>query len=387
MVGEPRWTRDSGPPESLPSDAGEQGCARRAPHARNHDGSSWGTSRRGGTPRPRGSLRRSRTVRTHAQPSPRSSAEGSWRAGACWFFAKRRSITQHRVQQELWDRKFRLAEADREAAVSALNQNNVDVKRIKGTFESHVQRIAVLEGELKLERSQSGDLRQQLDQQAGAIETLRGERGEIETAAASSKAESERKTRVFKEAHLGAREPQRARRGAHQERGADRGSSRRAGRAAARRDRREGERAHRVGAPQQREPGSHEAALTGLEERILELEPLPAKLRAAEEAVEEWRGRHAALEEQARRDSAELIEEVELLRPLSAELERTRVDLDEARAALARAGKSHRDEMAALESAADEARAVLELRIAELEPFPGRLATAESSIAGAEVGS
>ena len=109
-------------------------------------------------------------------------------AGACWFFAKRRSMTQHRVQQELWDRKFRLAEADREAAVSALNQNNVDVKRIKGTFESHVQRIAVLEGELKLERSQNGDLRQQLDQQAGAIETLRGERGEIETAAASSKA-------------------------------------------------------------------------------------------------------------------------------------------------------------------------------------------------------
>merc|ERR1739841_107565 len=108
-------------------------------------------------------------------------------------------MTQHRVQQELWDRKFRLAEADREAAVSALNQNNVDVKRIKATFESHVQRIAVLEGELKLERSQSGDLRQQLDQQAGAIETLRGERGEIETAAASSKAESERKTRVFKE--------------------------------------------------------------------------------------------------------------------------------------------------------------------------------------------
>ena len=57
----------------------------------------------------------------------------------------------------------------REAAVSALNQNNVDVKRIKATFESHVQRIALLEGELKLERSQNGDLRERLDQQAGAI--------------------------------------------------------------------------------------------------------------------------------------------------------------------------------------------------------------------------
>ena len=57
-----------------------------------------------------------------------------------WFLAKRQSLTQHRVQQELWDRKFRLAEADRESAVTSLNQNNIDVKRVKGTYEAHVTR-------------------------------------------------------------------------------------------------------------------------------------------------------------------------------------------------------------------------------------------------------
>ena len=284
-------------------------------------------------------------------------------ACACWFFAKRRSLTQHRVQQELWDRKFRLAEADREAAVSALNQNNVDVKRIKGTFESHVQRIALLEGELKLERSQNGDLHERLEQQAGAIETLRGERGEIETAVASSKAESERKTRVFKE--LTSERESLSARVEELTRNAEQTDAHHAEQVARLRDE-IADKANALAAWERRSSENQEAtgaALTGLEERILELEPLPAKLRTAEELVEMWRSRHAELEEQTGRDSAALLEEVELLRPLPAELERTRVDLDEARAALARTGKGHRDEVAALESAADETRTALELRI------------------------
>ncbi|MEL6714841.1 MAG: hypothetical protein AAFP86_13755, partial [Planctomycetota bacterium] len=116
-----------------------------------------------------------------------------------WFYSKRQSLTQHRVQQELWDRKFRLAEADREAAVAALNQNNIDVKRIKATFENQVQRIALLETDLKTERSSSGELRIKLDKQGEVIGKLQGERGQIATAVASTKAESERKTKVFKE--------------------------------------------------------------------------------------------------------------------------------------------------------------------------------------------
>ncbi len=77
-----------------------------------------------------------------------------------WLYSKRESLTQHRVQQELWDRKFRLAEADREAAVAALNQNNIDVKKIKGTFEAQVQQIAGLRAQAEAERKSSQDVRQ-----------------------------------------------------------------------------------------------------------------------------------------------------------------------------------------------------------------------------------
>ena len=69
-------------------------------------------------------------------------------------FESQKGLRQRRVQQELWDRKFRLAEADREAAVAALNQNNIDVKKIRSTFDEQGARIAELE---KTERQRKFD--------------------------------------------------------------------------------------------------------------------------------------------------------------------------------------------------------------------------------------
>jgi len=72
--------------------------------------------------------------------------------GACfgtfagYLMALERGRTQRRVQQELWDRKFRLSEADREAAVASLNQQQVDLKRARAEANELEQQLSDLEG-------------------------------------------------------------------------------------------------------------------------------------------------------------------------------------------------------------------------------------------------
>ena len=70
------------------------------------------------------------------------------------------------------DRKFRLAEADREAAVAALNQNNIDVKRIKATFEGHGQKIAELEAQLEEGQRSATELRTVLEEREHTVDEL-----------------------------------------------------------------------------------------------------------------------------------------------------------------------------------------------------------------------
>ena len=71
---------------------------------------------------------------------------GCFGAFAGYLMALERGRTQRRVQQELWDRKFRLSEADREAAVASLNQAQVDLQRARATRDGLQQEVQQLEG-------------------------------------------------------------------------------------------------------------------------------------------------------------------------------------------------------------------------------------------------
>jgi len=273
-----------------------------------------------------------------------------------WVLAKRQSLTQHRIQQELWDRKFRLAEADREAAVTSLNQNNIDVKRIKGTYEAHVQRITSLQAELTAERTHTEQLRGEIDGMEAAMAELGGAREASESAAADARAESDRKTRVHREISkerdtLQARvqgleaELEKARAKLTDDTKAFRATI--------------AERDGKVAEWQRRHAEDQEAmgaTLAGLEERILELEPVPAQLEETRLELDEARAERARLV----RDHAE---EVERLNSASAE------ELDAVRLAEEEA----RDTAAA---AADATRTELEERLAELAPLPEQLEAA-----------
>lgn len=270
-----------------------------------------------------------------------------------WFLAKRQSLTQHRVQQELWDRKFRLAEADRESAVTSLNQNNIDVKRIKGTYEAHVQRITSLQAELAAERAHAEQLRARIDEQDQVTQQLASARDTSQSQAAAARSESERKSKVHREIS--------------QER---------------------------------------ETLIT----RVSELEALLEQARAKniedtkvfrssiverDETISEWQRRHAEDQESASATLSGLEERILELEPTPALLEETRLELDESRAERARIARDSAaaaaelqtratNELEALREAheesqrnaaaeADRVRTELQERLDELEPVPGQL--------------
>ena len=301
-----------------------------------------------------------------------------------WFYAKRQSLTQHRVQQELWDRKFRLAEADRESAVAALNQNNIDVKKIKGTYEGHVQRISALQTELTNERAQTDGLRGHIDQRQETITRLEGERGAIEGAAASTRAESERKTKVYKEM-LTERDSLVTRVDTltgelEQSRTSHTDDSTRLRAAVIERDKalKAWSRRH---AEDQEATG---AALAGLEERICELEPFPSRLRTTTEELQAATSQLAALQSTSTDEIGALRGRLTELEPVPAELEEVRAELDEARAERARTLEAHAEEvatrekaaeaeLAAVQSRAGDTKAELLTKLGVLEPLPEQL--------------
>ncbi len=270
-----------------------------------------------------------------------------------WFLAKRQSLTQHRVQQELWDRKFRLAEADRESAVTSLNQNNIDVKRIKGTYEAHVQRITALQSELANERAHVEHLRARIDEQDEATGSLVEARDASATAAAAARAESDRKSRVHRELSqerdgLSNRvgelegELEKARTKITEDTRAFRASL-------AERDEKIAEWQRRHAEDQE----STSATLAGLEERILELEPAPAQLEEARMELDESRAERARLA----RDNAAAIAEIK--KSAAEELEELQ--------------RLHDETRRTADAEASRVRTELQERLAELEPLPEQL--------------
>ena len=197
----------------------------------------------------------------------------------------------------------------------------------------------------------SGDLRDKLDRQGEMIGKLQGERGQIATAVASTKAESDRKTKVFKELSderdRFARELEQLT-NAHSARENELNeevhalANALADREAALRswERRHGE-----------EQESTNAALSGLETRILELEPLPSKLRSAEESLESWRKRYSELEVSSTREVDVLRERLTALEPLPEKVAALDADLEQARASKIEVEAKHDEERTALQAA------------------------------------
>ncbi len=270
-----------------------------------------------------------------------------------WFFAKRQSLTQHRVQQELWDRKCRLAEADRESAGTSLNQSNIDVKRIKGTYEAHVQRITALQAELVNERAHVEQLQTRIDEQEHATQGLLVARDSSDAAASAARTEAEKKSRGHREIAQ--------------------------------------ERDGLVARVSELE-GELEQARTQITE---DTRSFRASIAERDEQVVEWQRRHAEDQESTSATLAGLEERILELEPTPALLEETRLDLDESRAERARLARDNAaaieqieakaaEELEDLQRAHDEAQRItgaeaariqteLQEQLAELQPLPEQL--------------
>src|SRR5688572_21939880 len=91
------------------------------------------------------------------------------------FFQARRHWTDRRVQQYQWEQKFRLAETDRQEAIEGYNRMGIEMKKIRATFDGHVERIEGLQGELDGERARTEQLARTLTERVDELEASRAE--------------------------------------------------------------------------------------------------------------------------------------------------------------------------------------------------------------------
>ncbi|MAG61970.1 hypothetical protein CMO84_00420, partial [Candidatus Woesearchaeota archaeon] len=216
---------------------------------------------------------------------------------------------QRRVQQELMDRKFKLAESDREAAVVALN-------RAKSELTSSQESQASAERDLQRSASRIANavqLEETVTSQSQRIQELEGECQDVLT-------KSERRSEVYKELTQ--------EHGALEKRWEEAQESISAHEARQDRDAASLSKSKRELATME---ASKSTAIAELEGRLESLKPLPAKLEKSEGEARKWRERFEVLEGESGLEIEELRQQLVVLEPLPEEIAGCRDELQVAR--------------------------------------------------------
>ncbi|MFT5052901.1 MAG: chromosome segregation protein, partial [Chlamydiales bacterium] len=278
-----------------------------------------------------------------------------------WFQSLRHK-TARRVQQELWDRKFHLAEADRQEAIEAINANNVEMKKVRGTFDSYKVEIQRLESELESDRHRSVMVEKDLIQRKQMVAALQSEVESLKASIEKATTESARKTTVFRELaeeHEAVSEELVASR--QQANQLDERATEAEGRVVSQ-DQNIDQLERRFAALSE----DKEVVEEELRGRIEELDPLPEQVEAALAEIARWRTQHEELELEKERllesresatlealgEKAELIsaleQRVQELEPLQGKLSDTDAELQAARQENDELGKVSDERNAAL---------------------------------------
>ena len=90
---------------------------------------------------------------------------------AAWVWRSRRDLPARMRVVEHFERRARLAERDQERAIRALNENELKVRKIEGTFEGLAARVAELEGDLARTQAESEGRGQSLEERTRALKS------------------------------------------------------------------------------------------------------------------------------------------------------------------------------------------------------------------------
>ena len=102
--------------------------------------------------------------------------------GFAWWWRSRRELPERMRLVEHFERRARMAEADQEQAIRTLNENELRMRKIQGTYDDLRGRIGELEGGLQTVGDESSGLRGQLEAREEELARAKAKIGRLEGA-------------------------------------------------------------------------------------------------------------------------------------------------------------------------------------------------------------